>query len=139
MQRNLYMILRGVLAAIMLGVFWPAATTGEPYGSPIQSKVDLSYLVNGRRPIWMGPVIRYTVYEKTTVEARISALTGELVLVMPLGEQEPGQYTLPWDGTTDGGLATFDGKYFFELFFGDEYATKFWLIAKPLQTFDESS
>jgi len=133
------MILRGVLAAIMLGVFWPAATTGEPYGWPIQSKVDLSYLLDGRSPMWMGPVIRYTVYERMTVEARISALGGELVLVMRLGEQEPGQYTLPWDGTTDGGRTTFAGKYFFELFFGDEYATKFWFIAKSLQTFDESS
>jgi len=120
-------------------VSWTAATDGEEYGAPIVSKVDLSYLVNGRRPIWMGPVIRYTVYEKTTVEARISGLTGELILVMPIGEQEPGQYTLPWDGTMDDGLVTFDGKYYFELFFGDEYGAKFWITAKSLQTFDDEA
>ena len=120
-------------------VCWPVATGGEEYGAPIVSKVDLNYLVNGRRPIWMGPVIRYTVYEKTTVEARISGLTGELILVMPIGEQEPGQYTLPWDGTMDAGLVTFDGKYYFELFFGDEYGAKFWITAKSLQTFDDEA
>lgn len=86
----------------------------------------------------MGPVIRYTVYERTTVEARFIGLTGELILVMPLGEQDPGQYTLPWDGTTDGGLAIFEGKYQFELFFGDEYAATFWFISKALNSFDES-
>lgn len=115
----------------------PSVTAGDEKEVEIVSKVDLSYLVNGRRPIWMGPVIRYTVHKPSNVEARISGLTGELILVLPLGVQQPGQYTLPWDGTADDGLATFDGKYQFELFFDDEYAAKFWFIAKSLQTFDE--
>lgn len=125
------------MIALMVSALWAAPTQGEPYGHPIVSKVDLSYLVNGRRPIWMGPVIRYTVYETTKVEARISGLTGELILVLNLGEQPPGVYTLPWDGTLEGGSA-FDGKYHFELFFGDDYACQFWFIAKSLETFDES-
>jgi len=121
----------------IIAVAWPSVTNGDANQSELVSKVDLSYLVNGRRPIWMGPVIRYTVHVPTNVEARISGLTGELIIVLPLGMQQPGQYTLPWDGTADGGLATFDGKYQFELFFDDEYACKFWFIAKSLQNFDE--
>ena len=135
-------IYRKILACLAIGVLsaatWPVTAVNGESGKEIVSKVDLSYLVNGRRPIWMGPVIRYTVYQPTVVEARISSLTGELIIVMPLGLQQPGQYTLPWDGTADEGLATFDGKYQFELFFDEEYAAKFWFIAKSLQTFDES-
>jgi hypothetical protein len=133
---------RVTLTSLLLGaslLAWPISTGGEPYGAPVVSKVDLEYLVNGRRPIWMGPVIRYTVYEKTRVEARISALTGELILVMPIGEQDPGVYTLPWDGTMEHGLVTFEGKYFFELFFGDEYAAKFWITSHSIERFDEES
>lgn len=123
--------------ALIVATAWPKATSADSKTAELVSKVDLSYLVNGRRPIWMGPVIRYTVHQPTIVEARITSLTGELIIVMPLGLQQPGQYTLPWDGTADEGLATFDGKYHFELFFGDEYAAKFWFMAKSLQTFDE--
>ena len=115
----------------------PRATASNPAQQEIVSKVDLSYLVGTRRPIWMGPVIRYTVHETTNVEARVSSLTGELVLILHVGEQQPGQYTLPWDGTTDEGLVTFEGKYQFELFFGDEYAANFWFSSKSLITFDE--
>ncbi len=133
-------ILRILIAMVFIvGMPSGGIPSGEKYGAPVVSKVDLSYLVNGRRPIWMGPVIRYTVYEKTTVEARFISLTGELILVLPLGVQEPGQYTLPWDGTTDGGLATFEGKYQFELFFGDEYATTFWFISKAVDAPDDAS
>ena len=110
-------------------------TAGDT-AATIESKVDISYLVNGRRPIWMGPVIRYTVYETTRVEARFISLTGELIEIMDLGEQTPGQYTLPWDGSTDEG-ALFEGKFQFELYFGDEYACKFWFISKSIMSFDE--
>lgn len=126
------------VAAIGLILAGPGISRSERYGAPIESKVDLSYLIGTRRPIWMGPVIRYTVYEKTRVEARFTALSGEIVHVMRLGEQEPGQYTLPWDGTTADGMVTFEGKYHFELFFGDEYAADFWIMSRSLQSFDET-
>jgi hypothetical protein len=125
-----------VVCALTVSVFIPASIPAEDHPSAIESKVDISYLVNGRRPIWMGPVIRYTVYETTRVEARFISLTGELVQILELGEQAPGQYTLPWDGSTDEG-ALFEGKYQFELYFGDDYACKFWFISKSLMDFEE--
>lgn len=131
-------LIKGLATALVIAAASPAVVVNGENGSEYTSKVDLSYLVNGRRPIWLGPVIRYTVHEATTVEARISALSGELVLVMPLGLQQPGQHTLPWNGTTDDGLSIFEGKYFFELFFGDEYAAKFWIMSKSTESFNES-
>lgn len=117
-------------------LFWPSAMALSEEPAIAESKVDISYLVNGRRPIWMGPVIRYTVYETTRVEARFISLTGELIEIMDLGEQTPGQYTLPWDGSTDEG-ALFEGKFQFELYFGDDYACRFWFISKSTMNFDE--
>lgn len=127
---------RVVVYALAVIAAWPASMTAEEKDTAVESKVDLSYLVNGRRPIWMGPVIRYTVYETTRVEARFISLTGELIEIMDLGEQTPGQYTLPWDGSTEEG-ALFEGKYQFELYFGDDYACKFWFISKSTMSFDE--
>jgi hypothetical protein len=66
------------------------------------------------------------------VEARFTSLGGELILVLPLGEKGPGQYTIPWDGTMNNGSTYFEGKFLFELFFGDEYATQFWFISRRL-------
>lgn len=128
------------MSVVALATIWGAsvAITALKPGEAFESKVDISYLVNGRRPIWMGPVIRYTVYETTRVEARFISLTGELIEIIDLGEQTPGQYTLPWDGTTEQG-AYFEGKYRFELYFGDEYAANFWFISKATLSFDDVS
>ncbi|HWO56813.1 MAG TPA: FlgD immunoglobulin-like domain containing protein [bacterium] len=124
---------RILLTAALLAVSAPCAAQ-SPTLTP---KADLQYLVNGRRPIWMGPFIRYTVYATTTVEARIYGLSGELITVISIGPQEPGQYTVPFDGTLDNGAIVFDGKYLFELYFGDDYAAKFWFICRPLSQFGD--
>lgn len=122
-----------LITALLIGTLPCAAQT--PALTP---KADLQYLVNGRRPIWMGPFIRYTVYAPTTVEARIYALAGELITVIPMGPKEPGQYTVPFDGTMDNGVIVFEGKYLFELYFGDEYAAKFWFICRSLSSLSDS-
>jgi hypothetical protein len=81
-------------------------------------------------PVWMGDTISYTVYEPTVVEARLLSPSGEIILLYRQGEQGPGQYTLPWDGTYEG--SPFAGLYKFELYFGDEYAAKHLMLVNPL-------
>jgi hypothetical protein len=131
---------RYALAAVALALVVSATLWAQTDSfTHTKSKVDINYLVHTRRPIWMGPEIRYTVYEKTRVEARFYALTGEMIQVLQVGEQEPGQHTLPWDGTLDEGLVQFEGKYKFELYFGDDYACEFWFICKPIGATDDSS
>ena len=92
------------------------------------------YFLIGDVPVWMGDTISYTVYEPTVVEARFLSASGEIILRYRQGEQAPGQYTLPWDGTYEG--SPFVGLYKFELYFGDEYAAKYVmlvdLLPKPL-------
>lgn len=90
------------------------------------------YVTFGNAAAWMGNTISYTVYEPTVVEARLLSGSGEIILIFRQGEQQPGQYTLPWDGTYEG--APFAGLYTFELYFGDEYAAKLPIVVNPLPT-----
>jgi hypothetical protein len=88
------------------------------------------YFLIDDQAVWMGDIIRYTVYEPTVVEARILSASGEIILIYREGELAPGQYTLMWDGTVDG--SPLAGYYTFELYFGDEYAAKFPMVVNPL-------
>ncbi len=89
-----------------------------------------AFIYIGETPAWIGDRIHYTVYETAKVESRFLSATGEIMLLLPVGEQTPGQYTVPWDGTVDG--APMAGFYTFELYFGDEYAAKYSLIVSPI-------
>jgi hypothetical protein len=84
----------------------------------------------GEWPVWFGSTIGYTVYQPTQIEARVISVTGEIILVLQEGEKQPGQYTLPFDGTYHG--TPLGGYYTFELYFGDEYAAKYQMIAVPV-------
>jgi hypothetical protein len=88
-----------------------------------------AYAMIGEYPIWLGDTIRYTVYETVRVEARFLTPGGEIILIYRRGEQAPGQYTLPWDGTVEGSPMV--GYYTFELYFGDEYAADLLIVVKP--------
>ena len=88
------------------------------------------YFLMGDSAAWMGDTIRYTVYEPTVVEARFLSASGEIILIYRQGEQAPGQYTLPWDGTYEG--SPFGGYYTFELYFGDEYAAHYAMVVRSL-------
>jgi hypothetical protein len=87
------------------------------------------FVMIGDHPIWLGDAIRYTVYETVRVEARFLTPAGEIILIHRGGEQAPGQYTLPWDGTVEG--APMAGFYKFELYFGDEYAADLSVVVRP--------
>lgn len=92
-------------------------------------KVGDVYFFIGDQAVWMGNRIRYTVYETTAVEARFLTPSGEIIILMPLGEQEPGQYTLPWH--THPVASAMAGFYTFELYFGDEYAVNTRIVVTP--------
>lgn len=93
-------------------------------------KFEIYMFFSTEMAVWMGDQIRYTVTETTTVEARLLSIRGEIILLFQLGEQQPGQYTLPWDGTKDG--SPFAGMYTFELYYGDDTAAKFRFAVRPI-------
>jgi len=106
----------------------PRGTAAVPPPSLPPAPVDL-YMRIGEWPLWFGTTIRYTVYQPTRVEARVISVTGEITAVLQEGIKQPGQYTLPFDGNYHG--AQYAGYYTFELYFGDEYAAKYEMIAIP--------
>lgn len=83
----------------------------------------------GEIGIWMGDEIRYSVPETSVVEARMLTVSGEIIVLLQMGEQSPGQYTLPWHGLAH--RAPMAGLYTFELYFGDEYAAQFQIAVVP--------
>ncbi len=122
------------LALIISGGFGPLSSVTAGTAAKVQPQrprpmVDL-YMLIGENPIWFGSSLGYTVYQTSRVEARIMTAAGEIVLIFNQGDQQPGQYTLPFDGTRDG--SPLAGYYTFELYFGDEYAAKYQMIANPL-------
>ena len=117
------------VAAMVVSTLWAGPAISADAEDITEPQIEL-FIQFGRVPVWMGNRIRYTVDERTQVEARISGISKELLAVLRLGEQEPGQHTLPWDGTYHG--APFAGRYEFELFFGEEHAARFWFLCRPL-------
>lgn len=97
-------------------------------GTDVAPPYDL-FIYVGEIPIWSADEIRYTVTQTTPVEARFMTPTGEIIVLLKLGVQTPGQYTLPWHGTAMG--APMVGSYNFELYFGDEYAAQLQVIVAP--------
>lgn len=112
-----------LLAGILLVPTRPAGSNGTP--APFEI-----YILFGDTAAWMGDQIRYTLTEPASVEARFLSISGEIIVLLPIGQQAPGQYTVPFDGTKDG--SPFAGLYQFELYFGDEYAAKFHIAVRPL-------
>lgn len=114
-------------AAVVIGSTQSCAVE-PPAGKP-KPVVDI-YMRIGTHSIWFGSTIGYTVYQTTKVEARFLSVSGEIILVLQEGEKQPGQYTLPFDGTVNGGPMA--GFYTFELYFGDDYAAKYRMVVIPI-------
>lgn len=119
----------GILAAWLMAA--PPVIGAGDAGTRLGGPFEVYFLI-GESPAWLGNTISYTVSEPTVVEARLLSGSGEIILIFRQGEQQPGQYTLPWDGTYEG--SPFAGFYTFELYFGDEYAAKFPMVVNLLQT-----
>jgi hypothetical protein len=120
------------IAAVTILVSTQSCAVEPPPGKP-KPVADI-YMMIGKRPIWFGSTISYTVYKPSKVEARFLSVSGEIILVLQEGEKQPGQYTLPFNGTVDGGPMA--GFYTFELYFGDDYAAKYRMVVNPI---DQSS
>jgi len=117
-----------VTVLMLLCVAVPRDGASQPTDS--SAPIADFYVQFNRTPIWAGTNFGYTVYETCRVEARITNMSGELILIFPIGVQTPGRYMLPWDGTYHG-ISPLAGRYEFELFFDDEYAVNFWFLSHP--------
>ncbi|GAB4322558.1 MAG: hypothetical protein Kow0074_14200 [Candidatus Zixiibacteriota bacterium] len=119
----------GLVAGSLAWPPTPGARAAGDEGSVPEYDVGDVYFMIGEQPVWLGNRIRYTVYETCNVEARFITPSGEIIILLQLGEQEPGQYTLPWH--TDPIAAAMAGLYTFELYFDDDYAVKTTIAVMP--------
>lgn len=118
------------IAAVILSGMYPVSAADSESNTTTKPQVEMFIMV-GPHPIWAGSNFGYTVYQPSQVEMRVSTMTGELIIIMPIGLKQPGRYMLPWDGTYQG-IAALAGRYEFELFFDHEYAAHFWFLSRPV-------
>jgi flagellar hook assembly protein FlgD len=59
--------------------------------------------------------IKYDLAEDTFVLINVFNSIGELVKVIDVGDQTPGQYVILWDGTNDENESVSNGIYFYQL------------------------
>jgi hypothetical protein len=79
--------------------------------------------------------IPYTLSKKAHVIVKIYNISGQLVRVLDLGEQEAGMYVSKekaayWDGKNDEGEDVASGVYFYQIHAGDYVSTKRMVVIK---------
>jgi len=85
---------------------------------------------NYPNPFNAGTQIVYQLRERGAVSLTIYNITGQLVKTLVNTEQEPGTYTIRWNGRADTGKEIATGVYFYRMVAGDYLATKKMLIIK---------
>jgi len=85
---------------------------------------------NYPNPFNAGTQIIYQLRERGAVSLTIYNITGQLVKTLVNTLQEPGNYTIQWDGRADNGAELSTGVYFYRMVAGDYLATKKMLIIK---------
>ncbi len=86
---------------------WREAT--DPDEWPAELKAKLRAL----KPV--TPTISYEIATATSAELAIYDVAGQHVRTFALGHQNPGNYSIVWDGRDDAGRELSDGLYFYRL------------------------
>jgi len=107
-------------------VFGPVGVGDDGSGPGIPGSFSLSQ--NYPNPFNPSTTIRYTVpgggVSNRTVELQVFSLHGRLVRTLVRSTQEPGQYSVHWNGTDNGGLDVPSGLYIYRLNVGEESITR---------------
>jgi len=78
---------------------------------PTENKLYQNY----PNPFNNQTTIKYDLAEDTFVLINVFNSIGELVKVIDVGDQTPGQYVILWDGTNDENESVSNGIYFYQL------------------------
>jgi len=113
-------------------------STGSFAGWPVGTGIEEDDFAGSGRPFSIEGIapnpfnpstsITYALSPVATGEARatlrIYSVDGRLVATLVDRVQDPGRYTVTWNGRTDDGQACASGIYFFELGYGGEKETR---------------
>jgi flagellar hook assembly protein FlgD len=63
-------------------------------------------------PFTRRAIIRYQLPQSSMTSLKVYNITGQLVRTLADGLQQPGYYSVAWDGASDGGAKLSAGVYF---------------------------
>jgi len=96
--------------------YWPPAlrrpSLAKPVASPDSLEHSAALLPNLPNPFNPATTLRYTLPARTQVRLDIYNVLGQEVRTLVQQEQEPGFYTLTWDGLDQAGQPAASGVYF---------------------------
>ncbi len=85
---------------------------------------------NYPNPFNPGTTIRFSVPVKSFVSLRIYDVAGRLVKTLAAEVMDANMYSVPWNGTSDGGRQVASGIYFYKLAAGRYVATRKMVLIK---------
>ncbi len=98
----------------------------EVAGIPISFGLDQNY----PNPFNPSTTIKYRVANQTNVALKVYSVSGQLVRTLVTGAQQPGYYTIQWNGLNNAGEQVSSGVYFYRLAAGDQTSTKKMMLLK---------
>ncbi|MBN1480665.1 T9SS type A sorting domain-containing protein [candidate division KSB1 bacterium] len=96
----------------------------------VQCPESMRSLVNYPNPFNPATTIVYRVQDRDRVRLQIFDLSGRIVNTLVDDDQEPGEYTIVWNGVDVDGIRTASGLYFCKLVVGDISVTKKMILAQ---------
>ncbi|UCF05806.1 MAG: T9SS type A sorting domain-containing protein [bacterium] len=92
--------------------------------------MPLALFQNEPNPFNPSTTIRYLLPGRAPVALEIFGVSGRLITNLVNETQEPGSYTIHWNGTDSGGRTVASGLYFYRLRAGKEIASRKMLLVR---------
>lgn len=106
----------------------PAGT--ETDVKPIATPESFSLNQNYPNPFNPSTTIKYQLAKQTDVALTVYSVSGQLVRTLVSGAQQPGYYTIQWNGLNNAGEQVSSGVYFYRLAAGNQASTKKMMLLK---------
>jgi hypothetical protein len=101
-----------------------ASFVGDPRNEAATHPLTYALAQNYPNPFNPETTIRYEISDQQRVQIMIFNVLGEQIQTLVDRVQEPGRYTVTWDGTDRSGVSVGSGLYLYQLTAGPFTATR---------------
>jgi hypothetical protein len=110
----------------LVGYWLPEGQTGvqEPAEHPGQNPLLTRLYAPKPNPFRSGVAIRYSLAAPGRASVQVCDLAGRIVRTLANGQQQPGSYSVHWDGRDTHGRELANGVHFVRLTAGDYSGTE---------------
>ena len=108
----------------LVGFWIPEGQTGVQEAGPGQSSLATRLQAPQPNPFRGRAEIRYSLAAPCRASVQVCDLAGRVVKTLANGQQQPGRYSVAWDGRDARGRGLANGVYFLKLSAGDYRQTE---------------